>query len=150
MDDYRAFWADLVEVDGQLDLRKVAAELHDYLYLIKELPGLYDNLTGGAISKPNTRTDVVLEYANARANRLAADAVAEAREEWAQEREQWIRDFNGASILLFGFLDSAGGSLTLPESRLHEVDVQRTVYRIDNPAEGTVTYTLTRPPGDAG
>jgi hypothetical protein len=28
--------------------------------------------------------------------------------------------------------------------------VQRTVYRIDNPAEGTVTYTLTRPPGDAG
>jgi hypothetical protein len=152
MDDYRAFWADLVEVDGKLDLRKVAAELHDYHYLIKELPGLYDNLTGGAISKPNTRTDVVLEYANARAHKLAAEFAAEVREherdELAAVQAQHAEDFRGATILLSAFLQAAGGTITVPGRVLRETGETggpATVYRVEDAAADTVTYTTTPP-----
>lgn len=54
------FWAPIVAPDGVLNLEQVKAELHDYYTLICEVPKVYDHITGGRISKPNTLASVVI------------------------------------------------------------------------------------------
>jgi hypothetical protein len=100
---------------------------------------------------------VVLEYANARAHKLAAEFAAEVREherdELAAVQAQHAEDFRGATILLSAFLQAAGGTITVPGRVLRETGETggpATVYRVEDAAADTVTYTLTRPPGDAG
>ena len=59
---YRDFWAPLVEHNGVVDMELVKAELHDYHMLLSNVPIVYDHITGGRISKPNTSaTDVIAE-----------------------------------------------------------------------------------------
>ncbi|MFG1857558.1 hypothetical protein ACGFJT_37390 [Actinomadura geliboluensis] len=49
------FWKQIVErPDGTLDLDQVKRELHDYHQLLQKIPKVYDEITGGRISKPNT------------------------------------------------------------------------------------------------
>lgn len=59
-DTYQKFWKALVETDGQLDPDKVMRELHDYKTVLDEVPKVYDHVTGGRISKPNTRAEHVI------------------------------------------------------------------------------------------
>ncbi len=51
---YDEFWKDLVETDGVLDLEKVKAELADFHDVMHEVSQAYCEITGGALSKPNT------------------------------------------------------------------------------------------------
>lgn len=53
-ESYDHFWKDLVEVDGKMDEELVKAELHDYHFVIDQVPKVYDAVSGGRISKPNT------------------------------------------------------------------------------------------------
>ena len=60
--DFNEFWKDLVcKPDGTLDPEKVKRELFDFHVVMGEVQKVYDNLTGGKISKPNTRAEVVIE-----------------------------------------------------------------------------------------
>ena len=52
--DYEEFWKDLVEVDGKIDKDKVMRELSDYRFMLEQVPKVYDHVSGGRISKPNT------------------------------------------------------------------------------------------------
>lgn len=61
---YDEFWRDIVErPDGSLDVDQVKRELHDYRQLLREVPKVYMHVTGGKISKPNTRSEVVIAQA---------------------------------------------------------------------------------------
>lgn len=51
---YQEYWKALVETDGKLDLDKVMRELHDYHFMIEQVPKVYGHVSGGMISKPNT------------------------------------------------------------------------------------------------
>src|SRR6476646_3900941 len=54
------FWGPIITPNGRLDLDQVKRELHDYHTLLEEVPKVYCELTGGAISKPNTAADAVI------------------------------------------------------------------------------------------
>jgi hypothetical protein len=86
MQVYRRHWKRLVETDGKLDLDKVARELSDYHGVLKEVPKVYDHVTGGLLSKPNYHARGVISAADDHLNRMVDEAVKEAREEWEAER----------------------------------------------------------------
>ncbi|HWB34889.1 MAG TPA: hypothetical protein VHA75_02585 [Rugosimonospora sp.] len=89
MTTYRETWADLVETDGKLDLDKVARELHDYHFLLCEVPLAYDAVTGGRISKPNTRATAVEQCATDYSNRIqAGDLLADLLPELAHDTDR--------------------------------------------------------------
>lgn len=51
---YQDYWKGLVETDGKLDPDKVMRELHDYKFMLDQVPKVYCHVSGGMISKPNT------------------------------------------------------------------------------------------------
>jgi len=57
---YAEFWRDLVETGGKLDQDKVARELYDYHVLLRDVQMVYDSVTMGRLSKPNTRVDAIV------------------------------------------------------------------------------------------
>lgn len=60
---YDEFWRELVEERGELKLSRIKAELFDYRNLLHEVALVYETVTGGRISKPNTSASAVLaEY----------------------------------------------------------------------------------------
>ncbi len=62
--DYEDFWKDIVEENGVLNLDQVKRELSDYHFLLEEVPKVYDAVSGGLISKPNTYAYEVLNEFN--------------------------------------------------------------------------------------
>lgn len=69
--DYRENWAHIVEhPDGTLNRDQVARELADYAVVMDQASQVYDELTGGRLSKPNTAAHHVISHAN---DRAAAD-----------------------------------------------------------------------------
>ena len=52
---FKDFWTEIVcNPDGTLNMDAVQRELADYYFMLQEVPKVYDHVTGGAISKPNT------------------------------------------------------------------------------------------------
>jgi hypothetical protein len=68
-DDYEAtydeFWRALVEnPDGTLNLDQVKRELHDYRWMMSQVPEVYSHVTGGILSKPNYEARSVINVAD--------------------------------------------------------------------------------------
>lgn len=61
---YDRFWKDIIEIDGAVDMEAVKAELSDFEFILEEVPKVYDELTHGRISKPNTYAFEVIREAN--------------------------------------------------------------------------------------
>lgn len=62
---YNEFWKGLVtDEQGNLDLDKVARELYDYHIVMGEVGEVYEHVTGGRLSKPNTAAHHVTSYAD--------------------------------------------------------------------------------------
>ena len=57
---WRYFWRDIVAPDGEVDLELIKRELSDYHAVMISVSIVYDELTGGRISKPNTDSSVVI------------------------------------------------------------------------------------------
>jgi hypothetical protein len=57
---WQEFWADLVAPDGTVDVDQVKKELHDYAFMLREVPKVYCELTGNRLSKPHYDADVVI------------------------------------------------------------------------------------------
>ena len=112
MADYRQFWAGLVETGGQLDLDKVARELHDYRHVIGQVPLVYDHITGGRLTKPNYFADDVIGAAIEYEQKGTDDAVAE--ELRAQAADLTI-DFPAAATVLLARAEELdpGGELSV-------------------------------------
>jgi len=54
MKKYEEFWAEIVEVNGELDKDAVARELFDYSVVLHNCACIYDHVSGGKISKQFT------------------------------------------------------------------------------------------------
>ena len=79
--DYADFWAPLVETpDGALDRDKVARELCDYHRMMDEVVKVYDHITRGRLTKPNTLAACVISEADGVAQEDIDEAVNEALE----------------------------------------------------------------------
>jgi len=59
-----SFWQPIIcNKSGEIDLDKLKQELHDYYLVIQEVTLVYDELTGGRISKPNADSVYVIQAA---------------------------------------------------------------------------------------
>ncbi len=57
---YNDFWKGIVEKDGIIDMERVKRELHDYRFILGEVPKVYCAITGNQLSKPNYPAEVVI------------------------------------------------------------------------------------------
>jgi hypothetical protein len=62
---WREVWKRLVcDKRGRPVLDKIKRELHDYHIVLGEVSRVYDELTGGMLSKPTTRSEAVIDAVN--------------------------------------------------------------------------------------
>lgn len=54
------FWWPLLEKGGRLDLAQIMRELYDYRTALREVSHVYDHLTNGKFSKPNTAAEYII------------------------------------------------------------------------------------------
>lgn len=69
---WREFWKPLVFRRGKLDIEAVKRELFDYHMVLGEVPKVYDHITNGRISKPQTRHEDVIAVADDVVDELVA------------------------------------------------------------------------------
>ncbi len=60
---YEEHWKDFCEKEGVPDMDAIKRELHDYWIVMGEVSKVYDHITGGKLSKPNTRAESVIDAA---------------------------------------------------------------------------------------
>jgi len=77
------FWRDVVCEDGRLNVAQVARELSDFSVVMHEVSLVYDDVTMGMLSKPNTAHQHVID----RVNELEQEHVDEAVKEAVSESE---------------------------------------------------------------
>ena len=74
---FQEFWEPLlVGSDGTVHLGLVMHELYDYHQLLENTAKVYDHITGGRISKPNTVAEAVISEADARVMEQIQEALA--------------------------------------------------------------------------
>lgn len=62
---YESFWKEIIEDDeGNINKDQLMRELYDFRCLLLKVPLVYDHVTGGAISKPQTCATVVCNAAD--------------------------------------------------------------------------------------
>jgi hypothetical protein len=62
---YDSFWKEIVENnDGSLNVDQVKKELFDFKNMMENVPKVFLHVTGGMISKPNTKADAVIQAFN--------------------------------------------------------------------------------------
>jgi len=74
---YDSFWKEIIEKDGVVNIDQVKRELYDFAMMIKEVGEVYCHVTNGAISKPNTCSDVVIDIHDDIRTREIEEAIAE-------------------------------------------------------------------------
>ncbi len=58
---FNEFWKPiLAKESGEIDIAQLKKELFDYHMILGEVPKVYDSVTNGQVSKPNTAADVVI------------------------------------------------------------------------------------------
>jgi hypothetical protein len=86
---FEEFWRPLVVRNGRLSLDLVKRELHDFRVLMREAAEVFEHVTNGRISKPNTAASAVISE---------HDAICEEehREQWRAELNESLRDLRRA------------------------------------------------------
>jgi hypothetical protein len=83
---YDEFWREIVENnDRALNRDQIMRELHDYRVLLEEVPKVYDEVTGGRLSKPNTAACHVIDAVTERVDAAITDALQEAAQDLLDE-----------------------------------------------------------------
>jgi hypothetical protein len=76
--DWEEMWADIcTNKDGSLNLDAIQRELSDYRWMMSEVSDVYDDVTGGKASKPNTAAFEIIAIVNERFNEYADEAIEE-------------------------------------------------------------------------
>lgn len=78
---FREFWQEIVCPNGEWDLEQVKRELFDFHTVIQEVSKVYDDVTMGMFSKPDTRAEFVIDRVRELAQRDVDDALKEMAEE---------------------------------------------------------------------
>ncbi len=81
---YEDFWKDIVEEDGKIKLDQIKRELHDYHYMITEIPKLYCSITQSKISKPLTHIHHIEEIVDQRIEDSYDEGFEDAKEQYKE------------------------------------------------------------------
>lgn len=67
------FWKTIIcNEDGTINIEQLKLELYDYSFMLKEVPTVYSEVTGGMLSKPNYYAKTVISVFNERYGEKAA------------------------------------------------------------------------------
>lgn len=121
------FWLDIVKPDGEWDHDQVWRELHDYRLLLHNVPLVYDHVTGGRVSKPNTVASDVIGESDDHFDRLRTE-----------EREDEFVEITLVPVEVFGTNENFGYGLCDAVSAWSDCNraVGR-IYRVDDTEEPT-------------
>lgn len=75
--DNAEFWKDIILDDEKTPSQHIKDELHDYKIMLKNVPIVYDNVTGGLLSKPLYEAEVVVDAFNDHVTRERDEAFDE-------------------------------------------------------------------------
>lgn len=86
------FWAPIILDENQnINFYQVMCELHDYHFLLQNVPKVYDHVTGGSVSQPNTTAEAVIaEYNQHRENEISEPV--QASEPYGYVCGEWFFD----------------------------------------------------------
>ena len=76
---WQHFWAPICTHDGKIDIDLIKTELYDYQAILHEVALVYDHVTNGHISKPNTPAAAVIGEFDAFVERLSPLSGARSR-----------------------------------------------------------------------
>jgi hypothetical protein len=89
---YNDFWKGIVEnPDGTLNLDQVQRELFDFHTAMGEVGQVYDHITGGQISKVNTKASAVIAVADEHVNEIVEDELRERAKDSAEQDSEATR-----------------------------------------------------------
>lgn len=90
-DIWNEFWRSLcTKEDGLIDLEQIKKELADYYYILDQVPKVYEEVSGGTLSKPNYPATTVIKYYEDRVNDIVKDRFDEVIGELEKEIE-WMQ-----------------------------------------------------------
>lgn len=71
---YEDFWEEIIcDSDGNIDIEQVKKELCDYYNILQQVPKVYNEITGGWLSKPSYQAETVLDvFREKYANKVSA------------------------------------------------------------------------------
>jgi hypothetical protein len=75
---YEDFWKPIIEKDGSVDLEQIKKELYDYYVFMEEVAKVYDYISGGQVSKPNTASSILIAFHDEAINRAISESLADA------------------------------------------------------------------------
>lgn len=91
---YQRHWRDIIEPYGIVDIEAMKRELYDYWQVLSEVPKVYDDITGGMVTRPDAPAYHViavayehfakLDEAYAENDRLRAQVESNAAVWWQQ------------------------------------------------------------------
>lgn len=110
LDIFQKFWKPLVcDSRGRVDRVKLARELADYKMILGFTSKVYDHITGGLISKPNTLPEVVIQVATDVENEALQSVLADEKATWAAQIESAAPDV--------AYVKLGGKAVTLDDGR---------------------------------
>lgn len=104
---WETFWKEIIEKNGKVDLEQIKKELHDYHGIMENAAIVYDRVTGGRISKPNTHASEVI-----------GEAESEFQRQWDEAEEE--RDENSTPTITPAQIEAVNKAMlaldSLPQS----------------------------------
>ena len=89
--DFEEFWKSWVWQDGEVTPERVKLELYDYHRLMQDAARVYDHVTNGMVSKPNTDPVVVIAMADD-AEQKTVDELVKEGVLWAEADRVALQD----------------------------------------------------------
>lgn len=81
--DWDEFWKPILAPNGEINLEQLKNELSDFLFIMREVPKVYCEITGNVLSKLTYYSDVVINKANEHYENLYEEEEFKMREELA-------------------------------------------------------------------
>ena len=74
-------WRPLLFTDGELDEQKIANEMHDLVFVLRQVSEVYEHITGGALSKEMYFADTIIAKHNEQIEKAVDEALDEVLED---------------------------------------------------------------------
>lgn len=95
-EEWKDFWLDILTTDGKFDEKKIKDEIHDFAYVLREVPKVYSHITNGNMSKPNYWASEVISVSDDYTTELCDEAYDDGKREIIEKVKDAVK--NGYDI----------------------------------------------------
>lgn len=83
--EFNEFWLPLITTERQLDIEKIKNELHDYAFILEQVPKVYMHVTSDRLSKANYHADTIISEHDDICHETCKADLEETEENYSQE-----------------------------------------------------------------